>query len=353
MLNETPQAAPDGQPFRLSVLRNRRGMVVTVMDWGATLLSARVPMADGSVRETLLGCPSPQHYLQQSAYLGASIGRYANRIAQASIKRGSTSIRLSANQNNHHLHGGGLGFDKRRWLIERQNEQEVIYRLHSADGDQGFPGNLQVRAHYALSEDNRLTLTYQAQVDQPCPVSISNHAYFNLDPQPSDIRQHRLQINADYYLPVDNEGIPSAGLKDVAGTSFDFRQPKRIGAEFYADDDQRAMKGYDHAFLLRTQGQAEMPAARLWSGDEQLLLTVFTTAPALHCYTGNYLAGVPAREQGTYRDYQGLALESEFLPDSPNHPEWPQPSCWLQPGETYSNLTVYQFQPAKAPIRRK
>ncbi|MEL4014143.1 galactose-1-epimerase [Dryocola clanedunensis] len=346
MLKETPQLAPDGLPFRISTLRNGSGMVVTMMDWGATLLSCRVPMKDGTVRETLLGCETPEDYLNQTAYLGATVGRYANRIANSTLVHDGKTIALTPNQGEHQLHGGPDGFDTRRWRIVRQNEQEVLYTLDSQDGDQGFPGEFRATARYSLTEDNRIAIEFRAKVDKPCPVNLTNHAYFNLDGSQNDVRQHRLQLFADSYLPVDENGIPQAGLKSVEGNSFDFRTPKTIADDFLADNDQALVKGYDHAFLLRAKGDVSQPAAHVWSSDNQLQMTVYTSAPALQFYSGNYLDGTPAREQGDYRAYQGLALESEFLPDSPNHAEWPQPDCWLQPGDEYLSVTEYQFIPA-------
>lgn len=343
MLKDRLQQAPDGQPFTVTTLHNRAGMVVSVMDWGATLLSCQVPMTDGSSRETLLGCPAPADYLQQNAYLGASIGRYANRIANGQILREGQVIPLAINQPPHQLHGGPQGFDQRRWRIQDQDQQHIVYALDSAEGDQGFPGALQVTAHYCLTEDNRVRITYQATVTQPCPVNLTNHAYFNLDGKQGDIRHHHLQIFADSYLPVDSSGIPPAGLKSVAETGFDFRTAKSIAQDFLSDTCQQKVKGYDHAFLLQAKGDLTHPAARLWSSDGLLEMVVYTTAPALQFYSGNDLEGTPARGQGVYHNHQGLALESQFLPDSPNHPEWPQPDCWLPPHEVYKSVTEYQF----------
>ncbi|WP_293649664.1 galactose-1-epimerase [uncultured Pantoea sp.] len=343
MLSDVNSHAPDGQPWRITVLRNASGMVATFMDWGATWLSARVPMRDGSVREALLGCATPSDYLHQDAYLGATIGRYANRIRKATLVQ--QGIQLTANQGEHQLHGGPQGFDKRRWQIVSQSENSVVYRLDSPDGDQGYPGNLLAQVSYTLDDDNCLSISYQAEVDRPCPVNLTNHAYFNLDAHHGDARQHRLQLLAEQYLPVDSDGIPNAPLKAVAGISFDFRVGKSVAQDFLADADQQAVKGYDHAFLLNSAGDASQPAAHLWSADGELQLTVTTAAPALQFYTGNYLAGTRAREQESYTAFQGIALESEFLPDSPNHPEWPQPSCWLQPGERWESVTRYRFTP--------
>lgn len=343
MLTAAPVNAPDGQPFRIITLRNAGGMTVTLMDWGATLLTCRVPMPHGSLRECLLGCPGPSDYLHQQAYLGASIGRYANRIAGARFSLDAKAVQLQPSQGKNLLHGGPEGFDKRRWRTVRHGEHEVLYSLISPDGDQGFPGELRATAHFHLTDDNGLRITYRAQVDQPCPVNLTNHAYFNLNGTQSDVRQHLLQLCASRWLPVDAEGIPLGELAPVAGSSFDFRARKRIAQDFMCDEAQRRANGYDHAFLFDQPGKPDAPVARLWSDDASLEMQMFTTAPALQFYTGNYLNGTPARCQGDYQAWQGLALESQFLPDSPNHPQWPQPDCLVRPGSDYSSVTEYRF----------
>lgn len=344
MLTDTTTLAPDGRPFIVTTLRNAGGMTITLMDWGATWLSAILPLSSGEKRELLLGCSTPADYLNQGAYLGATVGRYANRIAHASLLVDGKRHALIANQGEHQLHGGPGGFNARRWQIVTQDELQVVYQLHSADGDQGFPGNLDVTVTYLLTPDNRLEISYQGQTDRACPVNLTNHAYFNLDGAGNDARQQRLQLFADHYLPVDSEGIPCANLTAVAGSGMDFRQPKPIQQDLLRDGDQQRVYGYDHAYLLHSAcHELAAPAAHLWSADGQVELTVFTTAPALQLYSGNYLKGTPARNGGTYDSYAGVALESEFLPDSPNHPEWPQPDCWVQPGQGYRSATHYQF----------
>lgn len=346
MLTATSAVAPDGQPYQLTQLQNAGGMTVTLMDWGATWLSAVLPLKSGERRELLLGCRSPADYPRQGAYLGATVGRYANRIANASLPIDGKPHALAANQGAHQLHGGPDGFHACRWRRVQHDAQQVCYALHSAEGDQGFPGNLDVQVCYRLTHDNRLEISYLAQVDRPCPVNLTNHAYFNLDGAGTDARAQRLQLFADRYLPVDAEGIPCADLTPVDGSGMDFRQPKTLLQDFLRDSDQQRVKGYDHAFLLhRTCGALESPAAHLWSADGQVQMSVFTDAPALQLYSGNYLAGTPARDGGSYADHAGVALESEFLPDSPHHPEWPQPDCWLQPGSRYRSTTHYQFYP--------
>lgn len=268
MLNETPALAPDGQPYRLLTLRNNAGMVVTLMDWGATLLSGsysafRWQRPRGAARLCQPGMLSGSGRVS-----GASIGRYANRIANSRYTFDGETVTLSPSQGVNQLHGGPEGFDKRRWQIVNQNDRQVLFALSSDDGDQGFPGNLGATVQYRLTDDNRISITYRATVDKPCPVNMTNHVYFNLDGEQSDVRNHKLQILAGEYLPVDEGGIPHDGLKSVAGTSFDFRSAKIIASEFLADDDQRKVKGYDHAFLLQAKGDGKKVAAHVWSADE-------------------------------------------------------------------------------------
>ncbi|GAA3882658.1 MULTISPECIES: galactose-1-epimerase [Gibbsiella] len=343
MLTAEDAPAPDGQPFNLVTLHNANGMTVTLMDWGATWLSTVLPLKSGERRELLLGCPSPADYPHQGAYLGATIGRYANRIALAQLQIDGKTHPLAANQGQHQLHGGQAGFHARRWQASQQDAQQVTYRLHSKNGDQGFPGNLDAQVTYRLTAANRVEIAFWAQSDRPCPVNLTNHAYFNLDGAGTDARKQRLQLFADRYLPVDSDGIPRAALTAVDGTGMDFRQPKTLLRDFLHDRDQQRVKGYDHAYLLRQPGALADPCAHLWAADNKVQMSMFTSAPAVQLYSGNFLAGTPARDGGSYTNYAGIALESEFLPDSPNHPEWPQPDCWLQPGQTYRSATHYQF----------
>ena len=343
LLQSNFQMEVNGKKTDLYTLRNKNNMEVCITNFGGRIVSVMVPDKDGQMRDVVLGFDSIQDYVSKPSDFGASIGRYANRIANSRYTFDGETVTLSPSQGVNQLHGGPEGFDKRRWQIVNQNDRQVLFALSSDDGDQGFPGNLGATVQYRLTDDNRISITYRATVDKPCPVNMTNHVYFNLDGEQSDVRNHKLQILADEYLPVDEGGIPLDGLKSVAGTSFDFRSAKIIASEFLADDDQRKVKGYDHAFLLQAKGDGKKVAAHVWSADEKLQLKVYTTAPALQFYSGNYLGGTPSRGTEPYADWQGLALESEFLPDSPNHPEWPQPDCFLRPGEEYSSLTEYQF----------
>lgn len=325
--------APDGEPFQIVTLTNSHGMEVQIMDWGATWISCKVPV-QGQLREVLLGC-QPEDYLKQTAFLGASIGRYANRIAYAA------KLGLTTNQGEHQLHGG-TGWDKVRWKLDEFCENFVRFSHFSPDGDQGFKGNVVAFVSFQLNEDNSLTITYQAENGQDTPLNLTNHAYFNLNDAENgtDIREHILQLNAEQFLPVDNEGIPNAPLKSVEKTSFDFRTEKMINSEFL-QEEQLLTKGYDHAFLLNKD--ESKPCAILTALDRSLRLEVITSQPALQVYTGNYLAGTPTRNGGTYQDYSGIALETQALPDTPNHPAWWQYGGMAKAGEGYEHWTTFKF----------
>ncbi|MBR0573997.1 MULTISPECIES: galactose-1-epimerase [Pasteurellaceae] len=340
MLTETVTGiAPDNQPFHLFILTNGNGMSIQVMDWGATWVSCKVPV-NHQLKEVLLGCKIQDYPLQQ-VYLGATVGRYANRIANASFQLNDKEYQLVANQGEHHIHGGN-GFSHRRWNIKQKTDNRVTFSLFSEDGDQGFGGNVTVFVTYHLTENNEVKIEFEGESDQDTPLNLTNHSYFNLDNAEigSDVRDHKLQLNADYFLPVDNEGIPNAPLKALENTSFDFRNEKSIGKDFLKEE-QQLTKGYDHSFLLNHQD--EQPCAILTASDNSLQLQVFTSQPALQVYTGNYLAGTPNRGNEKYNDYSGIALENQALPDTPNHPEWQKYGGIIKAGEKYKQWTIFKI----------
>ena len=335
---------PDGNPPNLISIGSEAGIRLALMDWGATWLSCRVPVA-GATREVLLGCSRIEDYFVQKAFLGATVGRYANRIEGSAFSDGERVFSLAPNEGRNQLHGGPEGFWNRRWQIAECSGEHAVMTLVSPDGDQGFPGTLRVSVSVRVQGASAVSIDYEAAIDAPCPVNLTNHAYFNLDGHASDIRRHRLQINAGHYLPVGPDLIPTGGLAPVDGTGFDFRREKLIGQDFLCDTQQEIARGYDHAYLLDPEcPMLTRAAATLVASDGALAMDVFTTKPALQFYSGNYLDGVPARDGGSYAACQGVALETQFLPDSPHHPEWPQPGCWLQPGETYRHKTVLSFR---------
>ena len=330
---------------QLLELRHPQGLALTLTDLGATWLSCRVPMPDGSRREVLLGCPTPQVQAQQTAFLGATIGRYANRIGQARIRLGERSWALEPQPGSaHQLHGGPGGFHAQRWQVEQADALQASFSLVSPDGDQGYPGRLEARVSYRIAGPLTVEIAFEARVDAPSPVCLTNHAYFNLDARHGDVRGHRLCIPAQHYLPVDEALIPLGELAAVHGTGFDFRTAKPIERDWLRDDQQAHGGGYDHPFPLDADcAGASAPAAVLQSADGSLHMRVSTTLPALQFYAGQYLAGIPDRDGQPYGACAGVALEPQYLPDSPNHPEWPQHSCWLQPGEVWRHGIRYEF----------
>lgn len=338
--------APDGLPVKLVRLKHESGLSLDIMDFGATWLSCKVPMPSGELREVILACARLEDSMKQPGYLGATVGRYANRIAGPRIEYGGKVIDLVPGPfGKHQLHGGPGGFSFRRWAILEQSATHVCFGLHSPDGDQGFPGNLDAKVTYRLEDNGAVSMDCEAVVDRPSPVAFTNHSYFNLDGCKTDARQHTLEIRADGYTPVDAALIPLDGVATVAGTSFDFRTPKRVARDFMADAQQKIGGGYDHAWLLNAEcADMSKPASVLCSADGTLRMDLYTTMPAIQFYSGNFLGGTPDREGGSYESFQGLALEPGALPDSPNHPEWPQRTCWVLPGETYRETIRFSFK---------
>lgn len=331
----------------MSVLQLRRpeGLSLTLSTQGAAWLQCEVPLPDGSRRPVILPRGEPATAGARGYFLGATVGRYANRIADGRITRdGQTWTLAVPTGERHHLHGGPGGFHARTWQIERYADAEAALALVSPAGDQGYPGDVHLTVRYRLSGPMTIEMESIARTTAPCPVGITNHAYFNLDGHAGDARAHHLQIHAAQWLPVDADLIPLGALAPVGGTSFDFRHPKPLQQHWLADDQQRQAGGYDHAFLLdeRCRG-LEQPALTLRAADGQLAMQLFTTLPALQLYSGQGLQGVQTPADETLPACAGIALEPQFLPDSPNHPEWPQPSCWLEPGQTYRHLIRWHF----------
>lgn len=332
--------APDNHPFNVIKLANKNGMLISICDFGATWLSCTVPVGSEQ-REVLLGSHSIEAHVNQAAYLGATVGRYANRIKNATFTIDDRVYELTKNQNNHQLHGGSNGLSKKRWKIESVTNHSVTLSIHSKQGDQGFPGNLTVKVTYTLTEENQVQIDYEANIDQKSPINLTNHAYFNLDGEPNQaFGEQQIEIQADYYLPVDKEGIPYGYLTAVESDKMDLRQMKKIKDALTDHPVRSLFNGYDHAYLLNKSKSYD---AKAISSDKKLVLIVQTTKPSIQFYSGNFLKGTINRQNKTYPNHAGFALESQFLPDSPNHLDWPQPSCIFESNQVYQHQTIYQF----------
>ena len=334
-------ALPDGRSVRQVVLGAAPGPVLTLLDLGATVQSLEVTCGDGLRRNVVLAHASPAEHLEHTDYLGSTVGRYANRIAAGRFVLDGVEVVVGTNDRGNSLHGGPDGFDRRLWEIAEHSGTEARFTLVSPDGDQGFPGTLRADARFAVDgSDVRLDLT--ATTDAPTVVNLTSHAYFNLDgPGSGTIDDHELTVEADRYTPVDGTGIPLGAHAPVAGTPLDFRTPARLGTAIRSGHEQVAQaRGVDHNYVLRGSGLRSV--AVLTSRRTGTKLELLTDRPGLQVYTGNFLDGSsPSAAGGRHRQGDGIALEPQLFPDTPNRPEFG--SAVLRPGETYRASLVWRF----------
>ncbi len=319
-------------------VRNSSKMNFSVITYGATITSVQSPDADGKVEELCLGFDHLESYEGKHPYFGATVGRFANRISGASFDLAGERIELDRNRGEHHIHGGSEGFSRKLWEafpIKNEREAGVTLTLTSPGGDQGYPGTLEVRLTVMLSQENELSLSYEAKCDAPSPVNLTNHSYWNLAGQcAGPIGEHRFHINSSYYLEVDEELIPTGRILPVASTPFDFRKPKRL-ADVLAETG-----GFDHCFTLSQENALSIPAAEVYEPGSGRRVTVFTINPGLQFYTGNFLDGVETR-CGKVGRHGAFCMETEEYPDSVHHETFPE--VILQPNESYYRKTVYLF----------
>ena len=325
-------------------LTNANGMQVRILAYGAIVQSLTAPDRHGDCADVVLGYDTVDGYSGGNAYLGAIVGRYANRIGGASFELDGTRYSLPANDGPNTLHGGFRGFDKVVWtMLPGPTQGSLRLTYVSLEGEQGFPGDVTVHVTYTLTDDDELRIDYDATSDRATPLNLSNHAYFNLAGQGTgDILAHEVEILADAFTPVDPNLIPTGELRDVSGTPFDFRTPTAIGARIDAADRQLVYgHGYDHNYVLRKAGDGPELAARVFEPASGRVLEVLTTEPGLQFYTGNHLDGIAGKRDAVYGRRGGFCLETQHFPDSPNQPDFPD--TILRPGETYASATVFRF----------
>jgi len=329
----------DGREVTAYTLSNDHGCEVVMLDWGATIQSVRVADRHGNSGEVTLGCDTLDDYLQQTAFFGASIGRVANRIAGGRFELDGQAYQLDCNQPPNHLHGGIDGFNRRLWQAEiLEPEGRLRLTLHSADGDQGYPGNLEATLTVSLSMDGVLTLQYEATADRATPVNLTNHVYFNLDNSDSCL-DHQLQLVAERYHPMDPAQIPLAEAVPVAGTPFDFRKPKALGQDLQVEHQQLERgNGYDHYFYL--EPECDWPV-RVCSASSGRCLEVSTSLPGVHLYSGNFLDHEPGRGQRRNGQYAGFCLETQYLANSPNRADGG--ACIVRPDQPFKAVTRFRF----------
>ena len=338
----------EGKEVDLFTLTNKNGMVVEITNFGATVVAIKVPDRNGKIADVALGFDSLSGYLpKEDPYMGAVVGRVGNRIAKASFSLEGHEYHLFANDGKNTLHGGKVGFDKRVWTVKNSGEDHVTFEYVSADGEEGFPGNLDAKVVYTLTAENSLRIDYAVTTDKPTVQNLTNHTYFNLAGEGSgDVLKQVLTIDADKFTPTDKEMIPTGEIRSVAGTPFDFRKPQAIGERINAKDEQLVNgRGYDHNFVLSHRaGKAGMAvlAARAEDPASGRVLEVFTDQPGLQFYTGNFLDGSLKGKGGKPYEYRGaFCLETQHFPDAPHHANFP--SIELKPGQTFRSTTIFHF----------
>jgi aldose 1-epimerase len=332
---------PGGAQASLFTLSNGKGMVVKITDFGGIITEIHAPDRNGVFADVALGFDSLAPYLTDSPYFGALIGRYGNRIARGRFELDGQAIQLTINDGNNHLHGGTVGFDKVLWQAEADG-RDLVLRYRSADGEQGYPGTLDATVRYTLSADNELRVRFHAVADRATPVNLTQHSYFNLAGH-GDILGHELTIDADAFVPIDSESIPTGALAGVAGTSFDFRTPRAIGECIGAADSQLVHgSGYDHCFALNKPAPGAMTrAAHVRDPSSGRVLELITQEPGVQFYSGNFLDGSLRGKGQAWLHRGGFCLEPEHFPDSPNHPGFP--GTILRPGQVYDTESRFRF----------
>ena len=334
----------DGKKTDLYILRNKNNMEVCITNFGGRIVSVMVPDKDGQMRDVVLGFDSIQDYISKPSEVGASIGRYANRINQGKFTLDGVEYQLPRNNYGHCLHGGPQGFQYRVYDAVQLNPQELQLTYVAKDGEEGFPGNITCKVLMKLTDDNAIDIQYEAETDKPTIVNMTNHSYFNLDGDAGSNAEHLLTIDADYYTPVDSTFMTTGEIVPVEDTPMDFRTPMPVG-ERINDFDFVQLKngnGYDHNWVLNAKGDINRRAASLKSQKTGIVLDVYTNEPGVQVYAGNFLDGSLTGKKGiTYNQRASVCLETQKYPDTPNKPEWP--SAVLRPGEKYMSQCIFKF----------
>jgi aldose 1-epimerase len=339
--------APDGSPVELFTLTNSSGVTVQITNYGGIITTLYVPDKDSNFEDVVLGYYSLEKYLEKSPHFGCLVGRFGNRIAKGKFTLDGVEYNLAINNGPNHLHGGQIGFDKKVWAPEtvlKEDAAGLKLTYLSPDGEENYPGNLNVEAMYMLNDKNELTLTFLATTDKKTILNLTHHSYFNLKGQGNgDILDHLITFNSSQIVAIDSTSIPLGPLMDVKDTPFDFRVSKTIGQDIDFDHEQiRNGGGYDHSFVIDGYDGELKLACTVTEPTSGRIMEVWTTEPAVQFYTGNFLDGsITGKEGKEYHQRYGFCLEAHHYPDSPNHPEYP--TTVLNPGEVYEQTTIYKF----------
>lgn len=336
----------DGKSTDLFTLKNSNGIKVAITNYGGRIVSWLAPDEDGNFDDIVLGFDSIDGYLNANeTYFGALIGRYGNRIGKGSFTLKGSDYSLATNNGPNHLHGGPGGFHNVVWDAQQLDDQHLVLSYFSENGEEGYPGNLNIKVHYILTDEDELKIDYTATTDQTTIVNLTNHAFFNLGGAASGtINNHKLKINADEFIPVDSTLIPTGEISSVENTPFDFTEPKAIKKDLSEDNEQLANgEGYDHNFVLnKEESQTLSRAAKVTDPESGRVLEIFTTEPGIQFYGGNFLDGSDTGKEGKPYEYRtAFCLEPQHFPDSPNQHHFP--SVVLEPDSIYNSLSIYRL----------
>ena len=335
----------NGKPTDLYVLKNAKGAEACITNWGGRWVSMMVPDKNGKMIDVVLGYDKLQDYISSTGNFGALIGRYGNRIANGKFTLDGTEYTLPQNDKTNCLHGGPNGFDRQLWDAKQLSDNSVELTYLSKDGEAGFPGNLNVKVTYTLTDDNAMDIKYEATTDKKTIVNLTHHSYFNLSGDPSQpATDHILYVNADTYTPVDSTYMTTGEILPVKDTPMDFTTPKAVGQDIdkFEFEQVKNGNGYDHNWVLNTNGDITQLAAKLTSPTSGISLEVYTNEPGIQVYSGNFLDGTLSGKKGIiYNQRASVCLETQHYPDSPNKPEWP--SVILEPGQTYESECIFKF----------
>lgn len=337
----------DGKAVYLFIIKNSKGMQAEITNYGSTLVSLKVKDNLGKFDDVVLGYDKLEDYLRYKNFFGATIGRFSNRIENSSFELSGIQYKLTKNQGENHIHGGVVGFDKVVWeekLQTEETEDSIEFSYLSKNGEEGYPGNLNIRVKYSITEDNELKIEYHATSDKDTIVNITNHSYFNLSGQGSgDVLKHKLMINADKFTVNDRNSIPTGEIAEVDSTPMDFRKLTYIGENISSSYEQIVFgNGYDQNFIINNSGKKLEKAAEVYDEKSGRIMEVYTTKPGVQFYSGNFLDGLePGKGGTTYIKRSGFCLETQYFPNSVNHKNFPSPI--LKAKQNYEHSTIYKF----------
>lgn len=332
----------EGREVHLYMLENAKGMKAYISDFGASLVRLFVPDRDGRMRDVVLGYDDVSGYEEGNGGLGATVGRNANRIGGAQVEINGITYELEKNDNGNNLHSGPDYYQKRLWTVKEYDSGHVTLVLHSPDGDQGYPGVLDMYVTYSLDEDSALKIHYEAQPDQDTIINMTNHSYFNLNGHDSGTAMgHKVMLYADAFTPADSQSIPTGEIRGVEGTPMDFRKERVLGDDIDTDYEPLVFGGgYDHNWVLKNNGKFDK-VAEVVSEESGIRMEVFTDLPGVQMYTANFLDNEPGKDGASYAKRSAVCLETQYFPDAVHHEEFPQPIC--RKGEKYDTRTAYRF----------